>query len=293
MVDPTQLAKAWLVELIAAAPLAAASRVPVADLAREAPALCALVLAAVADDDALQAIRAPAVPGVPAPEADVAVLAARAGALAGAVDAAGTVAALEALRTVVTRALRHGLGPQPDADHLADATDRLAHVIQQVVTASLVALDAAPAASAPVPDIAIQDTRDSWAAAISRALERHARDDTPFALLAGEVTDRERWLQADPAQLDAATDALEARLPTHARVVVDEPGRWWVVIPEADDRAARDIAHDLADAVEAQTRVGAAFGVAVCPLDGVDAEALVSHADEALFSARAAGLPVA
>jgi predicted signal transduction protein with EAL and GGDEF domain len=36
-----------------------------------------------------------------------------------------------------------------------------------------------------------------------------------------------------------------------------------------------------------------AIGVAASPADGVDADALTARADEALFAARAAGVPIA
>src|SRR6059058_3091125 len=68
------LAKGWLLELVAAGPLDAAAALPFAELAREGPALCAAVARGLRDDAELARL---------APGGDLAPLAARAGALAG------------------------------------------------------------------------------------------------------------------------------------------------------------------------------------------------------------------
>src|SRR3989442_6170239 len=83
------LAKGWLLELVAAGPLDAAAALPFAELAREGPALCAAVARALRDDAELARL---------APGGDLAPLAARAGALAGAGDAASAVAPVHPLR---------------------------------------------------------------------------------------------------------------------------------------------------------------------------------------------------
>jgi GGDEF domain-containing protein len=273
-VDPTLLAKAWLLALLDAVPLEHAPRVPVADVAQDGPALCAAVVAAVADDAALLAL------------SELGTLAARAGTS----DAADTLAAVEALRASVFHVLRGALGSDAEAALLADTADRLAYVTHVVATAALRAL-AAPAPPGAV--IAAQDTRDSWAGALAKALDRNAHDGEPFALLAGEVSDRERWAAADPGVLERAVAAVTAGLRAGDRLVADQPGRWWLIAPGADTATARALAHALAEVAETAGPAGVAFGIACCPHDGIDAEALVAHADEALFSALASGLPVA
>src|SRR3954465_10630759 len=53
LADGDVAAKAWLLELVAAAPLAGAAALPVAELAARAPALCAALLEAVGSHAAL------------------------------------------------------------------------------------------------------------------------------------------------------------------------------------------------------------------------------------------------
>jgi hypothetical protein len=286
-IDPTELAKAWLLELIAAEPLEQAAAVRVAEFAREAPVLCAALLAAVADDSALAALAAPpATAGVPEPQATPAVLAARAGALGGADDAAGVLAVVEALRATAGRALR---AVTDDATAL-DANDRLAYVTTRIAQAALATLSHAVAP--PEPYEARDQRATDWPHAIARALDRYAQDGETFVLLAGEVVDRERWEAADPEAIERAAAAVTAHLRPGDRLIAEYPGRWWLIAPDTDAATARQLATGLADAAEQAGRAGVAFGLAACPHDGVDAEALVAHADEALFRARAAGLPV-
>ena len=52
--DPEALAKGWLLALVADAPLARAGSVPVAELARGGPAVCAGVVAALGSDAELE-----------------------------------------------------------------------------------------------------------------------------------------------------------------------------------------------------------------------------------------------
>src|SRR4051794_14948398 len=81
-----EVAKAWLLELLAAAPLAAAGGVRVEDLAAEGPSLCEAVARALGDDAQLARFSA---------EGDLFRAAARVGELAGAGDAAAAFAAVE------------------------------------------------------------------------------------------------------------------------------------------------------------------------------------------------------
>jgi len=74
-VDARVLAKAWLVELVAAASLEEAAALPAGELAREGPGLTAAVVAALSDDSALRRL---------APGGNLAWLCARAAAFTGA-----------------------------------------------------------------------------------------------------------------------------------------------------------------------------------------------------------------
>jgi hypothetical protein len=104
------VAKAWLLELLAGAPLADAAAVPVDELAAEGPALCAALLAAVGAQDGLDRLR---------PRGDRAGLAASAARLAGARDAAAAARAVAALRRALWAALRAGAEPPEALERVA------------------------------------------------------------------------------------------------------------------------------------------------------------------------------
>src|SRR4051794_4897777 len=78
--DAEDVAKAWLLELVAAGPLAGAAALPLDAFSREAPTLCAAVARALGDDVELARLQA---------RGDLAAVAAGVGTLAGASDPAG------------------------------------------------------------------------------------------------------------------------------------------------------------------------------------------------------------
>ncbi len=320
------VAKAWLLELLHATDLQDITAVPVDLLAREAPALCGLVVEAMSSDAALARL----LPG----GADAA-LAARAGVLSGAAGPVAVVAGVEALRAVLHRALR----TSEDAGLAWDTGDRLAHVCANLTAASLPAATGAGTARAtgtdpgpvvdrvagparrpprpgpvrhddpgafgsPAPTVVAHDLRADSAplGALGRVLA--GRGTRPVALLAVELDDRER-LGAIEGQAELARslapveEALAALGGPDGVLVPEEPGRWWLVAPARDTDAARDLAARCSATVAQRaperhgTRLRASIGVAVCPDDGTDASALVHHADQGVFTARALGVPVA
>lgn len=254
VVDPAELAHAWLLVLLEDTALDEAAGVATA-VAAAGPALATALLTTLADDDALARLDAI---GPPA-------------------ELAGDAA--EALRRAAADLLRERLPAAADAPLLAAAQDRLAHAAHR--------LGRAPAA--PQPEVHVHDRRDTPAALLARALTRHAAEDEAFALLAGEVDGLDRWLAADPDAVSRAAAAVAAGLRPGDRLAAEGDGRWWIVAPDTDHDAARALASELAEAAEAAGPAGVAFGVALCPRDGVDAEALLAHADEALLAAQAAG----
>jgi GGDEF domain-containing protein len=159
-------------------------------------------------------------------------------------------------------------------------------------------LTAAALARPVADDLAVAE--EPWRAAVERRLEAHRRDGAAFALLVVEAADAERLLAAGGADAEAL-DAVEPAVRRAARpgdaVVRERAGRMWLVAPCADGDAARALARDIAAAVaEAAaphgTPLEVAVGVAACPADGDDAGALGACADERLFAAQAAGVPV-
>jgi hypothetical protein len=118
--DAERLAKAWLIELLAAQPLARAAELPVAGIAREGPALCTAAVEALADDVALA--RLPALPsGLSGPDA---------------------VWAAEALRRTLWAALLDELR-RPTVAYVSELADRLGTVCATLLAGAAPAWPAA------------------------------------------------------------------------------------------------------------------------------------------------------
>jgi hypothetical protein len=265
LADGEAVAHGWLLALVAARPLRDAGALPTAEFARDAPALCAAVLRALGSDTAL---------------GDVDGFGARAGALTGASGPAEVIAAVAALRAAAWEALTTS---RLDAPTTAALAERLAHVCDVVAVAAV-----GGAA------LRVHDARGDWRAAIARLLAA-AR---PFAVLAVEAGDAARVAAADP---DGAAGAL-ARVEETVRGELrpgdalgrEDDGRLWVIAADLGGPEARALAERVADAIAAASLpLATSIGVAASPADGVDAEVLTARADEALFAARAAGVPIA
>lgn len=265
LADGEVVAKGWLLAIVAARPLRDAAALPTAEFARDAPALCAAVLRAVASDSAL---------------GDVDRLAPRAGSLAGATGPAEVVAAVAALRAAAWEALTT---IRLDAATTAALAERLAHVC-----------DAVAVAAVGGAELRVHDARGDWRAAIARLLAA-AR---PFAVLAVEGGDAARVAAADPDRAAGALARMEEAVRGELRpgdvLGREDDGRLWVIAADLGGPGARAMAERLADAIAAApVPLAIAIGVAASPADGVDADALTARADEALFAARAAGVPIA
>jgi GGDEF domain-containing protein len=271
LADGEAPAKAWLLALIAARPLRDVPALPTADFAAGAPALCAAMLRAVGSDAAL--------PGLAA-------LAPRAGALAAAGDAAATVAAVGELRGALWAALTAAMAPL-DAATTAALAQRLAFVCDAVAVAALGG-----------GEVRVHDARGDWRG----AAERHLAAGAPFALLAIEADDAARLLAADPERGGAALAGIEEAIRGELRPADvlgrEEGGRLWLVGADLGAPGARALAERVADAIATVAPLRGApltvsMGIAAAPADGGDLDALTARADEALYAARAAGVPIA
>jgi GGDEF domain-containing protein len=319
LADGQAPAKGWLLGLVAARPLRDAPALPIPDLARDAPALCAAVLRAVGSDAELRRLES---------GGDLAGLAARAGALAGAGGPAAAVAAVAAMRAALWEALTATMAPL-DASTTAALAERLAFACDAVGAATLGAASpgappapdavaspgaaaspgagappgaaAAPGAAAPDDSVAafrVHDARGDW----QGALERLAAGARPFALLAVEVDDAPRLAAADAQGAAEALARVELAVRDELRpgdvLGREEDGRLWVVAADLGATGARALAERLADAVAAVPPMrGAALtvsiGVAASPAGGADRDELTACADQSLYAARAAGVPIA
>jgi GGDEF domain-containing protein len=269
LADGQAPAKGWLLALVAARPLHDAPALPMPDLARDAPALCAAVLRAVGSDADLSRLQA---------GGDLVGLAARAGELAGAGGPAATVAAVASMRGALWQALLETRAPL-DAATTAALAERLAFVCDAVA------------------GFRVRDARADWGGAVDRLLG----DGRPFALLAVEADDAPRLVAADAEAAAGAFARVEQAVRGELRpgdvLGRDEDGRLWIVAADLGAQGARALAERLADAVAAVAPLRGApltvsIGLAASPDDGADREALAGRADESLYAARAAGVPL-
>jgi hypothetical protein len=153
-----ELARRWVIALILARPLNRIGELPLEDLAREAPALCAQVIRALLSDVELERMAGSGAAGSREGSASARKL----GALAGATDATSAIQSVEALRGVLWEALLEELR-DPPARQVADLADRLAYVCATALTATIVAVSAEPAAMASESDVVGADREASEA----------------------------------------------------------------------------------------------------------------------------------
>ena len=136
-----ELARRWAIALVLARPLDGLGDIPLEELAREAPALCAQTVRALESDAELDRLT-----GNMAGDREGSVPAWRVAAMAGARDAAALVQDVEALRGALWEALleelAHTLPEQARVRRIADVSDRLAYVCASVLGAALATMGA-------------------------------------------------------------------------------------------------------------------------------------------------------
>jgi GGDEF domain-containing protein len=145
-----ELARRWAIALVLERPLDGLGGIPLEDLAREAPALCAQAVRALESDAELDRLTGSVVAG-----REGSPPARRLLAISGARDAAALVRDVEALRGALWEGLLEELGrplhEQAHARRVADVSDRLAYVCASALSAALAsvgAIDELPAPSA-------------------------------------------------------------------------------------------------------------------------------------------------
>jgi GGDEF domain-containing protein len=144
-----EIARRWAISLVVARPLSGLGEVPLEELAREAPALCAQALRALESDEELDRLT-----GSRSDGRQDSAPARRLGPISGADDAAATVEAAEALRGALWEALLEELRwpsfEQLSPRRVADVSDRLAFVCASALAAALA--PGAPASQAAARD---------------------------------------------------------------------------------------------------------------------------------------------
>jgi GGDEF domain-containing protein len=151
-----ELARHWAIALVVERPLDGLADVPLEDLAREAPALCAQLVRALESDAELERLTGAAASG-----REDGAPARRLAAMSGARDPAELVGEVETLRGVLWETLleelRRPLFEQAGARRIADLSDRLAFVCARALTAAIDAAAREWAAGAASPDAAPAD----------------------------------------------------------------------------------------------------------------------------------------
>lgn len=295
-----QLAKAWLVRLIQRASLEQISSLPTERIAAELPELISDVLAAAAGDDD------PVELGPAARE--------RAGRLAELRDAREPAAAADvardvtAIQTVIFEALA-GAAEELGGERFAALAAGVGEAVGAVQAAAVETLVArrsreleSEASSDPLTGLSNLRHLQREVRRQMRLQERYSQ---PFALL---VLDVEGLGRINDAKGHAAGDRVLVQVALAMRRsirAVDVPARiggdeFCVLAPAQTAAAAVPFAERLAEAVSAETAAGeeepgipVAIGVVSCPEHGLQGEALLDAADQAMYRARAAGEPVA
>jgi GGDEF domain-containing protein len=214
-----ELARRWAIALIRARPLERIGEVPLGDLAREAPALCAQAVRALCSDGELERM----VGGDGDQDTSPA---SRLGALAGAPDSSSAVAAVEALRGVLWEALLDELGwsisDRPTARLVADLADRLALVCSMALSATLAQVSVAP----------LSETDGAAAALVDEERERgdagHDPDRRPAAIRPAVLVDEQDQALISSFSALSAEDPMETGNPAVADDgwVRQTPGVW-------------------------------------------------------------------
>jgi GGDEF domain-containing protein len=321
-----ELAKGWLVELIARAPLEEAGSILAGELASTGPGLCAALVRALGSDAELSSA------------ATQTAIAAGTRAITRGRDPLGVVQAVDALRAVLWEGVRSELR-NPDAELVAALAERLALVVGEVWRAALGPAEfgvaeqpfAAAASSGPelagaelagpadgdprapeaqitasrsVPpgSVAARSATTMWLDAVEDEVERAQRTRSPLSLLLVELDEAQRI-----AAVEVAAEAKLAfgRFAQAVRTVVrrqdimacESETRAWVIARETGRLAAQALGVRIAGAVRsappwrgASMTVG--VGVAVLGEDGASAAALIAAAEEGRFAAAADGLEV-
>lgn len=226
-----ELARRWAIALILLRPLEGIGEVPLEELARDAPGLCAQSLRAVQSDVELQRLTGRGAPS----GREQSAAARRVAAISGARDPAGLVGAVEALRGVLWEALIDQLS-EPPARQVGDIADRLAYVCAAVLTTALETLPAVPAraddergAGDVVAPAARELAHAPAPAGAAVIVDEHARKGAPPAA-------RERLASSEEPPLASAQP-----LPAPALRSSREPERplSWDESPPVPPRASR------------------------------------------------------
>jgi GGDEF domain-containing protein len=275
------LAKGWLLALLEQAPLDEAPAILAADLARDGPRLCSAVVRALADESDLRRLE---------PGGALEQLVSQTGEIAGSRGVEATARAVETLRAVIWSAVRAELS-QPDADQVAELSERLTLVIELVRAGALrrsaelgpsAGLREVPASPAPVspappspappsparpspasqeptrrdPAQAEREEDSLWKGALADEIRLAEQTGAALSLLLVELEDADRVLAVEPLGEATATfgrfaQALRSALRRQDILACETGTRAWVIARETSRLGAHSVAARMVAAVGA------------------------------------------
>jgi diguanylate cyclase (GGDEF)-like protein len=288
------LAKAWLVELVERTPLDELGGIGVEWLAREAPPLIAAILSALSE------------PGRASERALQPTELRRAAELrqlrTGDAAPASLPRDLAALQSLLIEALRREI-PERETGEFARTVERLAEVfgtLQGAIAEDLVRERSGDAARDSATGLPGAAELYEWMRIVLAGERRYGN---PFTLMLidvdglGLIADA-YGAQAGERMLRAVTDVVANQIRAVDRAFRLADDQLCVLLPQQGPLPTLALADRLASIVEESQgidgpRVAVSIGIASCPEHGNSAEVLLAAAEEANFSAKAAGERVA
>ena len=287
-----ELAKAWLLDILDRTPAAEVPDVPVEWVMREGPALIADVLRGLSDPVAAAELELPA-DGI---ERVNSLASLRQGEAAMRIprDLAG-------LQALLVEALRREV-PERRVGSFAGTAERLAAVfgdIQSQVLQRLVGERSEGATVDPLSGLPGAEALRDW---LDLLLAEHARSGQPFALSVFDIEGLGRVNEAygrdaGDRLLGAIGGVIGRQIRPEDRAFRLGGDEFGVLAPGQTATRALPLAEHLASLVDrsqmpSAPRIAITAGVVSCPEHGTRAEALLGAADEATWSAKAAGSSV-
>lgn len=294
-----QLAKAWLVRLIERASLDELKELPTDRLAEELPALISDVLAVAGG----QAEAAASASQVRACADKLAQLRGSSG--SGAVEVARDVGAVQGVILAALRDDPDGLDPALLAELAIGVADAVGAVQAAALEAVLERRSQELESTAGSDPLTGLLDLASLQQGLSRAVSMYERYGHPFALLVLDIDGLRRVNESHGRQAGDRVLVQTALAVRRSIRSIDMPARIGndelaVLAPQQEGESARLLAERLAEAVRAESAgagespgADVAIGVVSCPAHGTETDALLAAADQAMYTAKAAGDGVA
>jgi diguanylate cyclase (GGDEF)-like protein len=288
-----RLAKEWLVRIVERTPLHEVGELPLQWLVAEVPGMIADILGRLADPGSAPARELE--DGQPELTKQLASL--RQG------DHAPEQITrdLAALQEVLIESLRRETPECPD--DFANAVTRLAEAfgtIQGGVTKALVEERSGGAASDRLTALPTRPQLEEWMRIL---LAEHRRYGHPFALALVDIDglrkiNESRGRIAGDRMVAAVAEMIRGQIREADQAFRTDEDEFAIIAPHTEAGGLVRLASRIAELInEAEVpdgpRIAIAAGVAACPEDGMTTERLLQSVDEATYTAKAEGVPVA